>query len=274
MSDAPAWHRRLDDPMPYTGTAWYYARFRPTYPPSLVTVLRDHYGLDGSGRLLDLGCGPGPVAIALAKLFDEVIAMDPESEMLDEGRAAAKRANVSNVEWIHGAAKDLSPALGRFRLVTMGNSFHWMDRARTLDALYDLVLEGGGVAVVGHGAPIPAPPPTRWRVAINDVVRDYLGDVRLPWDSIEVTPDEMHEAFLKRSRFSDLTVYLESFEVAWTVESMLGNLYSTSFCNRRLLGDRVEAFERDLRAAILAVEPSGILRGEPPEFFAKMMRKR
>ena len=54
----------------------------------------------------------------------------------------------------------------------------------------------------------------------------------------------------------------------------MGNLYSMSFCSRRLLGDRVDDFERDLRAAVLAVEPSGILTGEPPEFFAYMVWKR
>ena len=48
----------------YAGTAWYYARYRPEYPPSLVKVLREQFRLDGTGRLLDLGCGPGPVAIA------------------------------------------------------------------------------------------------------------------------------------------------------------------------------------------------------------------
>jgi ubiquinone/menaquinone biosynthesis C-methylase UbiE len=265
---------RKNDPALYRGTAWYYARFRPPYPASLVRILRDKYSLDGTGRLLDLGCGPGPVAIALAHLFDEVIAMDPEPEMLDEGREAAKRANVANIRWVNGGWEDLSPALGQFRLVTMGNSFHWMDRARTLEALYDLVLEDGGVAVVGEGAPIPAPPPTRWRVAINDVVRRYLGDVRLPWDSVQIDPQQRHEAFLQRSRFKDLTTFEESFEMTWTIESMLGNLYSTSFCNRRVLGDRVEAFEREFRDAVLAVEPSGILSGEPPEFFAKMVRKR
>jgi ubiquinone/menaquinone biosynthesis C-methylase UbiE len=265
---------RKNDPALYKGTAWYYARFRPTYPPALVRVLRDKYGLDGTGRLLDLGCGPGPVAMALAHLFDEVVAMDPEPEMLDEGREAAKRAKVANVCWVDGGSNDLSPALGQFRLVTMGNSFHWMDRARTLDALYDLVTDDGGVAVVGEGAPIPAPPPTRWRTAINEVARRYLGDVRLPWDAVQTDPSEWHEAFLEASRFKELTTYEESFEISWTVESMLGNLYSTSFCNRRVLGDRVEAFERDLRAAVLAVEPSGILSGEPPEFFAKMVRKR
>jgi len=264
--------------MPYTdlyqGTAWYYSRFRPTYPDSLVSVLRDTFGLDGRGRLLDLGCGPGPVAIRLAHLFEHVVAMDPEPDTLEEGRAAAERAGVSNIEWIHGGSEDLSAALGLFRLVTMGNSFHWMDRARTLDALYDLVIEGGGIAVVGEGAPIPAPPPTPWRLAINDVVRKYVGDRRLPWDQLPYQPEDLHQTYISRSRFTDLTYYAESFDITWTIDSMIGNLYSMSFCSRRLLGDRVDAFEHDLRAALLAVEPSGVLRGEPPEFFAYMARKR
>ncbi|MHB8383459.1 MAG: hypothetical protein ACYDC3_14125 [Candidatus Binataceae bacterium] len=156
----------------------------------------------------------------------------------------------------------------------MGNSFHWMDRARTLDSLYDLIVEGGGLAVVGHGAPFQAPRPTVWRVAINRVVRKYLGDRSLPWDQDPPPPpEERHDGYLARSRFKDVTTYQESFDIEWTIDSMIGNLYSTSFCNRRLLGDRAEAFERDLRSAILAVEPSGILRGEPPMFFAYMARK-
>jgi SAM-dependent methyltransferase len=262
------------DPDIYKGTAWYYSRFRPRYPETLVTLLRDTFGLDGRGRLLDLGCGPGTVSLRLAHLFEHVLAIDPEPDMLAEGTAQAERAGISNIEWRRGSSEDLSPALGRFRLVTMGNSFHWMDRARTLDALYDLVIEGGGIAVVGEGTPIPAPPPTPWRVAINNVVRKYVGNRRLPWEPVNYEPEDLFSAFIKRSRFTDLVEYVESFDVTWTIDSMIGNLYSMSFCSRRLLGDRVDAFERDLRAAIIAVEPSGILRGEPPEFFAYMAHKR
>jgi hypothetical protein len=47
-----------------------------------------------------------------------------------------------------------------------------------------------------------------------------------------------------------------------------------SFCNRGRLGERADAFERDIRAAVLAVEPSGILRGELHEFFALLACKR
>ena len=189
----------------YEGTAWYYSRFRPKYPPSLVSLLRENFRLDGTGRLLDLGCGPGPVAIALAHLFEEVVAMDPDDGMRAEGERIADERGINNIEWRFGGSKDLSPELGQFRLVTMGNSFHWMDRARTLEALYDLVTDGGGIAVVGEGAPIPPPPPTRWRVAINTVLTRYLPDRRLAWEifgtAARGASRGIHRAFaLQRSR--------------------------------------------------------------------------
>ena len=258
----------------YEGTAWYYARYRPVYPLSLVRILREHFRLDGTGRLLDLGCGTGPVAIPLAHLFDEVVAMDPDDAMRAEGERIARERGVGNIEWRFGGSKDLLPALGRFRLVTMGNSFHWMDREATLDALYPLVTQGGGVAVVGEGAPIPRPPPTPWRAAINAVLKRYLPDREPSWEDPGPPPEQRHDAYIARSRFKDLVSYRESFDVEWTIDSIIGNLYSMSFCSRRVLGDRAEAFARDVRDAVLEVEPSGILKGEPPEFFAYMAWKR
>src|SRR5208337_2839649 len=116
---APTASRREDFPPPvsetakydltlYEGTAWYYSRYRPVYPPSLVRILRERFRLDGTGRLLDLGCGPGPVAIALAHLFDQVVAMDPDDAMRAEGERIARERGVSNIEWRFGGSKDLS----------------------------------------------------------------------------------------------------------------------------------------------------------------------
>ena len=47
------------DPTLYEGSAPHYAVGRMAYPPALADALRDALGLDGSGRLLDVGCGPG-----------------------------------------------------------------------------------------------------------------------------------------------------------------------------------------------------------------------
>src|SRR5579884_2627794 len=96
MSDDLGRQRRYKDAAPY------YSRYRPPYPPAMVSTLRDTFRLDGTGLLLDLGSGPGSVAIPLAHLFSQVIAIDPEPNMLEEGRAAARRAAVANVKWVCG----------------------------------------------------------------------------------------------------------------------------------------------------------------------------
>jgi len=258
----------------YEGAARDYSRYRPPYPPSLVTVLRDRFGLDGTGRLLDLGCGPGSVAIPLAHLFERVVAMDPEPDMLAEGSEVARRSGIGNIEWTRGSSEDLSPSLGTFRLVTMGESFHWMDRRRTLEALHDLTEDDGGVAILGRGLPLPLPPMTPWRAAVCHVVRQYVGEKPLPWDHQQPPPEELHQGYLKRSRYGDLSEHNELFEVEWTAETIIGNLYSMSFCTRKVLGQRAEAFERAVRTAISAVDSAGTLRGERHEFFALMALKR
>jgi SAM-dependent methyltransferase len=268
MSDDLGRQRRYKDAAPY------YSRYRPPYPPAMVSTLRDTFRLDGTGLLLDLGSGPGSVAIPLAHLFSQVIAIDPEPNMLEEGRAAARRVAVANVKWVCGSSEDLPLKPARLRMVTMGESFHLMDQARTLDALHDLIASGGGVAILGRGVPLPLPAMTPWRAAVCRVVRRYLGDIPLPWDHLPPPPDELHQAYLKRSRFEDAIEYQELFEMEWTVESIIGNLYSMSFCNRGLLGDRARPFEDDLRATLLGIEPSGVFRGEAQQFFALMAFKR
>ena len=44
-------------------------------------VTEAEFGLDGVGRLIDVGCGPGVLAVQLAPLFTTVIGIDPEPEM-------------------------------------------------------------------------------------------------------------------------------------------------------------------------------------------------
>jgi 2-polyprenyl-3-methyl-5-hydroxy-6-metoxy-1,4-benzoquinol methylase len=50
----------------YGGSARYYARGRVPYPAELVDRLVTRLRLDGSGRLLDVGCGPGSLTLLLA----------------------------------------------------------------------------------------------------------------------------------------------------------------------------------------------------------------
>jgi hypothetical protein len=54
----------------YAGTARYYPQGRVPYSGELIDRLVEALGLDGRGRLLDVGCGPGSLTLLLAVHFD------------------------------------------------------------------------------------------------------------------------------------------------------------------------------------------------------------
>lgn len=57
--------------------------------------------LRGDEVILDIGCGPGPLAIPLAKKVRQVIAIDFSRKMLDELEAYAAREGVTNIKTYH-----------------------------------------------------------------------------------------------------------------------------------------------------------------------------
>lgn len=247
----------------FKGTAYYYARYRPGYPAAFFDFVAEAFGIDGRGRLLDLGCGTGQIAVPFADRFEEVVAMDPEAEMLAELRRGLGAKGTGNITLVQGSSADLSSlmeTLGTFRLVTMGNSFHWMDRVATLDILAQMVEPGGGVVVVGAStggsfwtSPLP------WCRTVKATIQKWLGEERRAGSgtfSARVTP-ERHEDFIDRSAFGPCQIRDLTYQRTWLLDEIIGNLYSTSFCSPHLLGERRGAFEADLRRALLEHDPSG-----------------
>lgn len=139
------------DPELFAGVAEDYARWRVPYPHEAIAFVVDRFGLGRPARVLDLGCGPGTLTIPLAAVVGEVVAMDPDPGMLDMGRRRAQADGVTNVRWIAGGSRDLALAGRPFRLVAMGQSFHWMDRDQVLEDLRRLIEADGGIALVGPG---------------------------------------------------------------------------------------------------------------------------
>jgi tRNA/tmRNA/rRNA uracil-C5-methylase (TrmA/RlmC/RlmD family) len=88
------------DPTLFEGAAWYYARYRPQYPPILFDLLTEKFQLNGKGRLLDLGCGAGLIAIPLWHHFQEVIGLDPDPDMLQEAQQQALAVGATNISWV------------------------------------------------------------------------------------------------------------------------------------------------------------------------------
>ena len=95
----------------FAGTAGYYEQGRLPYAPGLADAFARRLGLDGRGRLLDVGCGPGTVTLRLASLFEAVVGLDPDAEMLSQASLAAVRRGVGNATWVRSRAEDLPAGL-------------------------------------------------------------------------------------------------------------------------------------------------------------------
>ena len=232
----------------------HYVLGRPGYPATFIRRIVDACGLDRRHRLLDLGCGPGMVAIAFAPFVGSVLAVDPEPGMLAEARAAVARAG-ANVEVREGSSLTLGPAWGRFQAVTMGRSFHWMDRAETLRRLDGMVAESGAIILLGEDHPEELDAPLRaWR----EVVDRYAADD--PGRAERKSPDyPRHEALLRASAFSELETIQEREETTTSVESLVHRAYSLSSTTTKRLGSRARQMEEELRAVLADHDgPEGI----------------
>src|ERR1700752_1837856 len=102
------------DRSPFVGTARYYDRFRAPYAPAAFDFVVRSYNLGDSARDLDLGCGPGTIAIPLSRSVSEVTAVDPDAEMIAEGRRLAASSGRQNINWLQCRAEDISTGAGPF----------------------------------------------------------------------------------------------------------------------------------------------------------------
>src|SRR3954454_7431956 len=91
----------------YAGSATYYRVGRMPYPPAIAEALERVLGLDGTQRLLDVGCGPVPLTLLLAPAVRSAVGLDADRDMIAAAREEADRAGVANVRWVHLRAEAL-----------------------------------------------------------------------------------------------------------------------------------------------------------------------
>lgn len=253
------------DPTIYGGSAVHYRRGRPPYSSELESFLARELRLDGTGRLLDAGCGPGFLTVRLAPLFDETVGLDPDADMLTQGRRAAADFGVGGIRWVHARAEDLPDAApGPYRLVTFGQSFHWTDEQQVAEILYDMLEPGGTLALVVHsvdGRPQPTPAGIPIPHAqLTALVEKYVGSTRRAGQGASPVRTHRFEDVLARTRFgAPRTVYLPGVpDLLRDSDSVLAGYFSFSWAAPHLFGDRAEAFAAEVRALLASLSPDGV----------------
>ena len=269
------------DPTIYLGSAAHYRYGRPAYPPQLEAVLAQKAGLDGNGRLLDVGCGPGVLTVRLAHLFAQAVGLDPDADMLAEGRRAADENRVRNIRWVQGLAEDLPAAApGPYRLVTFGQSFWWTDQRPVAAAVYDMLGPGGALALIAHtvtGRPRPPDPgvPAIPHDEIKALVERYLGSSQRAGQGTAPQRTHRFEDVLARTRFGVPQQFFVPGipDLLRDSESVLSGYFSLSSAAPHLFGDRLDDFAREVRALLAERSAKGIFWDWPGDTEVILARK-
>jgi SAM-dependent methyltransferase len=266
----------------FAGAAPYYMPGRPPYAPGVPDALTAAVPLDGHGRLLDLGCGPGPIALSLAHLFEEVVGLDPDPEMLAEAAHIAAERTISNARWVKLLAEELPAGLGSFRCVTLAASFHWMDRDQVALTIATM-LDNDGVAVQvdapGYrppegGAPTELPHPPIPHDAIADLVRSYLGPDRRAGKGIRNYSLSGEDGVFQGAGFrpAEFVPVPDGRIYVRTIDDVVAMVFSTSSSTTHQFREQKDAFERDLRTLLFDLSPSGQFANPLPDNLLSIWR--
>jgi ubiquinone/menaquinone biosynthesis C-methylase UbiE len=270
------------DPQAFEGTAEYYSAGRPPYSEHLADTMKQELSLVAAGQLLDVGCGPGVLELEFSPLFHEVVALDPESGMLQEGERRCMLAGVRNVRWIQGTAEEVSSlGVGPCQVVTFGQSFHRVRQLEVVDSVYELLEPGGFLVLIsnqvdGRVRPEGTGYPDIPHDEIRELIISFLGESTRHY--LATWSDGMPARFedtLAQTRFGrSRTVYAPGRpDLVRDVDALVANYFSMSYSAPRLFEERREEFEFDLRRLLLERSPAGLFWDWPGDTELVIARK-
>lgn len=123
-----------------------YVRYRPDYPPEVVTYIEDRAALQRSAVIADIGSGTGKSCLPFLERGYSVIGVEPNAEMRAAGDVVL--ASHSRFRSVDGRAEATGLDAGSVDLILVGQAFHWFDPPAARKEFSRVLRSPGWVALV------------------------------------------------------------------------------------------------------------------------------
>jgi len=227
-----------------------YEELRPPYPDELFRTMAGRLELSKQDALIDLGTGPGLLALGFAPYVGRITGVDPEPAMLAVARQAAERSK-QDFNLIEGKAEALAEDVGRFDVVTIGRALHWMDRDAMAALLPRLVTPEGAIVVCSSSSAADGRNP--WLESYNEARRFWSGQ------DGGGRHRETLAALLEGTRLEMVDQIAVETSHQVRVGDLARRVLTSSSSSPAVLGDKAEAMLRDVRERLLPLSRDGLL---------------
>jgi SAM-dependent methyltransferase len=214
-----------------------YDRFRPTYPDALI----DDLAALRPAEVLDIGCGTGKVAVALAARGLPVLGVEPDERMAGVARGHGIPVQVAAFETWDDAGR-------QFDLITCGGAWHWIDPDRGLAKAAKVLRPGGAIARFWENQVLDEPV----IAAFYDVYREHAPEIAQGWRQDPVdAPGALaeHDVFAESKAFGPVEQRAYQAERTYSAEEWVG-LMATVSDHQRLGPERLAALLDPVQATI------------------------
>lgn len=234
----------------FASTVEFYARYREPYPPEFFQKVAEQIALRSDESLLDVGCGPGLLAIGFAPFVGRCTGLDPEIGMIAAAKAAATEAGVG-LSLIPGRIEEL-PTTQAYDVITIGRALHWLERDATMAVLERiLALDSGRILICR--ATSAETPETAWVKSYREVRRAWTAGAEEKRYGIDEKEWFTGSCF----RLLGETSVVERRQV--TIAELIGRALSKSNTSPEILGEGQPRFEAEIAAALESFVRDGVL---------------
>jgi SAM-dependent methyltransferase len=123
-----------------------YVRFRPSYPASVIDLLRDECGLERNDVVADIASGTGLFTRLLLENGNRVFGVEPNENMRRAGEEYL--AAYSNFVSVSGTAEATTLASHSIDLISSAQAAHWFKQEKAISEFQRILKPGGYLVLV------------------------------------------------------------------------------------------------------------------------------
>ena len=196
-----------------------YQKYRPGYPPGLVSSLLEKTGLDAGAIVADVGSGTGIFTRLLLDHDLHVAAVEPNTNM----RLVAETAlsDYQQFTSIEGTAEQTGLEDDSIDLVTAAQAFHWFNNPATKTEFQRILKPDGKLALIWNKRAVSEP----FQQAYDNILSEYAPEYNKV-NHMNLDEDDI------AGFFSEGSMELLHFDNSQSLDfsELIGRLQSSSYC--------------------------------------------